>query len=150
MQELPCCRVCEKEHFYSCLFPRKGTEGDAVFLRASETLGRHTHVSLNPQNGMAADKCRWIVRTTSAWSKRGKSVTDEKILMTLILDEDMAVTDAPCTGATVIAQYTDRYYALTITAGGTCLLGSEGEPPVSIGIRNLLDLVKATRAETLQ
>jgi len=75
---------------------------------------------------------------------------DEKVVMTLIVDGDMAVSDVPCTGATVIAQYADHYYALTITAGGAFLLGSEGEPPVSIGIRDLLDLVRATRTETLQ
>jgi len=29
-------------------------------------------------------------------------MTDPKVMMTLILDNDMVVTDVPCTGATVI------------------------------------------------
>ncbi len=75
---------------------------------------------------------------------------DEKVLMTLILDKDMVITDAPCAGATLIAQYPDNYFALAITADGTCVLGLDGEPPVSIGITDLIDLFRAKSCECLQ
>jgi hypothetical protein len=77
-------------------------------------------------------------------------MTDEKVLMTLILDKDMIVTDAPCAGATLIAQYSGSYFSLAITAGGTYVLGLDGEPPVSIGITDLIDLFKAKSGENLQ
>ncbi len=77
-------------------------------------------------------------------------MADEKVLMTLILDKDMIVTDAPCAGATLIAQYPDSYFALAVTAGGTCVLGLDGEPSVSIGITDLIDLFKAKSGENLQ
>jgi hypothetical protein len=77
-------------------------------------------------------------------------MTDEKVLMTLILDKDMVVTDAPCTGATLIAQYPESYFALAITADGDCVMGFEGEPPVSIGIADLVDLFRAKSGESLQ
>ncbi|MGB6065137.1 MAG: hypothetical protein WBG50_10025 [Desulfomonilaceae bacterium] len=69
-------------------------------------------------------------------------MTDEKILATLILDKDMVVTDKPCTGATLIAQFPEGYFALTVTDSGKCAFGFEGAPTVSIGVRDLLDLVK--------
>jgi hypothetical protein len=75
---------------------------------------------------------------------------DAKVLMTLILDKDIVVTDAPCTGATLIAQYPDNYFAMAITADGDCVLGFEGEPPVSIGIADLIDLFRAKSVESLQ
>ncbi|MGO9117637.1 MAG: hypothetical protein ACLQPD_08500 [Desulfomonilaceae bacterium] len=58
-------------------------------------------------------------------------MADSKGLMPLILDKDMVVTDAPCAGATLIDQYTDGFFALVTTAGGTCVLGFEGEQPGS-------------------
>jgi hypothetical protein len=86
----------------------------------------------------------------SAQNKKGTSMTDEKVLMTLILDKDTVVADAPCAGATLIAQYPDGYFALAITAGGTCVFGLDGEPPVSIGITDLIDLFRVKSAESLQ
>ena len=68
---------------------------------------------------------------------------DEGILATLILDKDMVVTDKPCTGATLITQFPEGYFALTITDGGKFAFGFEGGQPVSIDVRDLLDLVKA-------
>jgi hypothetical protein len=68
---------------------------------------------------------------------------DEGILATLILDKDMVVTDKPCTGATLITLFPEGYFALTITDGGKCAFGFEGGQPVSIDVRELLDLVKA-------
>lgn len=67
---------------------------------------------------------------------------DEGILATLILDKDMVVTDEPCTGATLIARFPEGFFALTITDEGKCALGFEGGQPVSIDVRDLLDLVK--------
>ena len=69
-------------------------------------------------------------------------MTDDKILATLILDKDMVVSDKPCAGATLIAQFPEGYFALTVTDSGKCAFGFEGTPPVSIGVRDLLDLVK--------
>ncbi len=76
-------------------------------------------------------------------------MADDKALATLILDEEMVVNDAPFTGATLIAQYIDGYFALTITSDGACVLGSEGEQSVSIGMRDLLDLVRVDREHRL-
>jgi len=76
-------------------------------------------------------------------------MTDPKVTMTLILDNDMVVTDVPCTGATVVAQYADGYFALAITAEGTCVLGFEGEQPASVSMRDLVDLFATKPAETL-
>lgn len=70
---------------------------------------------------------------------------DEKVLMTLILDKDMVVTDAPCTGATMIAQYRDGHYILAIAADGTWVFGREGEQPLSIDVHDLLHLLQAKR-----
>jgi len=67
---------------------------------------------------------------------------DETILATLILDKLTAVSDETCASATLIAQYSEGYFALTITAGGSLVLGFEGEPPTSIGLKDLRDLVK--------
>jgi hypothetical protein len=67
---------------------------------------------------------------------------DEGLLATLILDKDMVVTDKPCTGATLIARFPEGFFALTITDEGKCALGFEGGQPVSIDVRDLLDLVK--------
>ncbi len=67
---------------------------------------------------------------------------DEGLLATLILDKDMVVTDKPCTGATLIARFPKGFFALTITDEGKCALGFEGGQPVSIDVRDLLDLVK--------
>lgn len=75
---------------------------------------------------------------------------DEKVLMTLILDKDMVITDAPCTGATLIAQYPGSYFALAITSGGDCVLGFEGESPVTIGLADLIDLFRTKSRESLQ
>jgi len=75
---------------------------------------------------------------------------DEGILATLILDKDMVVTDKPCTGATLIAQFPEGYFALTITDGGKCALGFEGGHPVSISMRDLLDLVQVKSDQMLQ
>jgi hypothetical protein len=75
---------------------------------------------------------------------------DEGILATLILDKDMVVTDKPCTGATLIAQFPEGYFALTITDGGKCALGFEGAHPVSIDVRELLDLIKVKTDQMLQ
>jgi hypothetical protein len=85
------------------------------------------------------------------WAERrkGDDMADDKALATLILDEEMVVNDAPFTGATLIAQYTDGYFALTITSDGACVLGSEGEQSVSIGVHDLLDLVRADREHRL-
>ena len=77
-------------------------------------------------------------------------MTDEKVSMTLILDKDMVVTDAPCTSATLIAQYSDGFFACAVTAGGTWVFGREGAQPVSIGISDLLGLLQAKRAGELQ
>ena len=68
---------------------------------------------------------------------------DEKVLMSLILDKDIVVTGAPCTGATLIAQYEDEYFALAVTADGTWVFGRDGEPPLSIGVNDLLNLLQA-------
>ncbi len=87
---------------------------------------------------------------TAAYEKgRGDKMADNKALATLILDEEMIVNDAPFTGATLIAQYTDGYFALTITSDGACVLGSEGENSVSIGMHELLDLVRTDREHSL-
>lgn len=75
---------------------------------------------------------------------------EEKIRMSLILDRDMVVTDAPCTGATLIAQYSDRYVALAVTAEGTWVFGCEGEQPLSIRVNDLLTLLQAKTAAELQ
>jgi hypothetical protein len=75
---------------------------------------------------------------------------DEGILATLILDKDMVVTDKPCTGATLITQFPEGYFALTITEGGKCALGFEGAQPVSIDVSDLLDLVKVKTDQMLQ
>jgi len=76
-------------------------------------------------------------------------MNDEQVLMTLVLDKDMVVTDAPCTGATLIAQYNDGYFAFAINSGNTCVFGFEGEQPVSIDIHELLEMLKPKRAEML-
>ncbi len=68
---------------------------------------------------------------------------DEKVLMSLILDKDMVVTDAPCTGATLIVQYKDEYFALAVTADGTWVFGRDGEQPFSIDVNDLLNLLQA-------
>jgi len=44
---------------------------------------------------------------------------DETVLMTLILDKDAVVTDAPCANATLIAQYSDGFFACSVTGNGT-------------------------------
>jgi hypothetical protein len=75
---------------------------------------------------------------------------DEKVLMTLILDKDMVVTDAPCTGATLIAQYSSGYFVCAVTAGGTWVFGREGEQPVSICIVDLLHLLQTKCDADLQ
>jgi hypothetical protein len=72
---------------------------------------------------------------------------DEGILATLILDKDMVVTDKPCTGATLITQFPEGYFALTITDEGKLALGFEGGQPVSIDVRDLFDLVKVKKLE---
>ncbi len=77
-------------------------------------------------------------------------MNDEQVLMTLVLDKDLVVTDAPCTGATLIAQYADRYFAFAINSGNnTCVFGFEGEEPVSIAIDKLVEILKPKRAEML-
>jgi hypothetical protein len=76
-------------------------------------------------------------------------MNDEQVLMTLVLDKDLAVTDAPCAAATLIAQYTDGYFAFAINSGNTCVFGFEGEQPVTIDIRELIEMLKPKRAETL-
>ena len=76
-------------------------------------------------------------------------MTNDKILATLIVDKEMIVTDIPCTGATLIAQFPDRYLVLALAADRTCTLGFEGEPPVTIGMNELRDLIKARRNEAL-
>jgi hypothetical protein len=76
-------------------------------------------------------------------------MTDDKILATLIVDKEMVATDLPCTGLTLIAQYADRYVVLALAADHTCTLGFEGEPPVTIGMNELLELIKAKRDEGL-
>jgi hypothetical protein len=81
---------------------------------------------------------------------KGNVVMDETVLMSLILDKDMVVTDAPCAGATLIAQYSDGYVALAVTAGGTWVFGREGGQPISIGISDLLKMLEAKRENDLQ
>lgn len=76
-------------------------------------------------------------------------MTDEKVFMSLILDKDMVVTDAPCTGATLIAQYGAGYFAVAVTAGGTCVFGLDGGEPLSIGVIDLVNLLRAKRDESL-
>jgi len=76
-------------------------------------------------------------------------VTEEKILMSLILDKDMVVTDAPCTGATLIAQYGTGYFAVAVTAGGTCVFGLDGGEPLSIDVSDLLNLLRVKHDEKL-
>jgi hypothetical protein len=71
------------------------------------------------------------------------------VSMTLILDKDMVITDIPCTSATLIAQYPERYFALAITAQGKCVLGFEGERQVSLDMQDLLDLFRKKSAENL-
>jgi len=71
------------------------------------------------------------------------------VLMTLILDKDMVVTDVPCASATLIAQYAERYFALAVTAEGTCVLGFEGEHQVSLNMQDLLDLFKEKNSDNL-
>jgi hypothetical protein len=77
-------------------------------------------------------------------------VTDSKVLMTFILDKDVVVTDVPCTGATLIAQYGEHYFAFAISAQGTCVLGFEGEHHVSVSMRDLVDLFREKCAGNLQ
>jgi hypothetical protein len=72
------------------------------------------------------------------------------VLMTLILDKDIVVTDVPCASATLIAQYAERYFAFAITAEGTCVLGLDGEHHVSVSMHDLLDMFKAKCTDTLQ
>ncbi len=72
-------------------------------------------------------------------------MADEQMLTTLILDKHTAVADEPCSNATLIAQYSDGYFALTITSEGELVLGFEGESPTSIPVRDLRELVKATQ-----
>jgi hypothetical protein len=67
---------------------------------------------------------------------------DDTVLMTLILDKDTVVTDAPCANATLIAQYADGFFACAVTGDGTWVFGREGREPVSIGIDDLLDLLQ--------
>ena len=89
--------------------------------------------------------------TMIIYGKKGaRSMNDEQVLMTLVLDKDLVVTDAPCTGATLIAQYNDGYFAFAINSGNTCVFGFEGEQPVSIDIHELLEMLKPKRAEMLQ
>ena len=76
-------------------------------------------------------------------------MNDKQVSMTLVLDKDMVVTDVPCTGATLIAQYTDGYFASAIGSNNTCVFGFEGEQPVSIDIHELVELLKPKRAEIL-
>jgi hypothetical protein len=75
---------------------------------------------------------------------------DDKVFMTLILDKEMVVTDKPCDGATLIAQYTKGYFAFAVTADGTCVLGFEGEEHVSLTMHQLHELFKAKRGEMRQ
>jgi hypothetical protein len=72
-------------------------------------------------------------------------MADEQMLTTLILDKRAAVSHEPCSSATLIAQYPDGYFALTITSEGELVLGFEGESPTSIPVRDLRELVKATQ-----
>jgi hypothetical protein len=72
---------------------------------------------------------------------------DDKVFMTLILDREMVVTDQPCDGATLIAQYGHGYFAFAVTADGTCVLGFEGEEHVSLNMQQLRDLFKAKQDE---
>ena len=76
-------------------------------------------------------------------------MNDEQVLMTLVLDKDMVVTDVPCTGATLIAQYNDGYFAFAIGSNNTCVFGFEGEQPVSLDIHELLELLKPKKTEML-
>ncbi len=77
-------------------------------------------------------------------------MSDEQVLMTLVLDKDLVVTDAPCAAATLIAQYTDGYFAFAINSGNnTCVFGFEGEQPVSIDIHELLEMLKPKNADML-
>jgi len=76
-------------------------------------------------------------------------MNDKQVSMTLVLDKDMVVTDVPCTGATLIAQYTDGYFAFAINSGNTCVFGFEGEQPVSIDIHELVELLRPKSAEIL-
>jgi hypothetical protein len=74
-------------------------------------------------------------------------MANDRISMTLLLDENMVVTDAPCSDATLISQYTDGLFALTITAEGTCVLGFDGEQHISVNIRDLVDLLLNGRCD---
>jgi hypothetical protein len=71
------------------------------------------------------------------------------MMTTLILDEEMPVVNASCDSAMLIAEYPNGYIALTLTAGGTIVVGSEREQPVSIDVHDLLKLMKDTRGQKL-
>jgi hypothetical protein len=91
---------------------------------------------------------------TSAFSQeqefKEKNMNPSEVFMTLILDKDMVVTDVPCSSATLIAQYPERYFAFAITAQGTCILGFEGEHHVSVSVHDLVDLFREKCAGNLQ
>ncbi|MBI5251558.1 MAG: hypothetical protein HY912_18870 [Desulfomonile tiedjei] len=81
---------------------------------------------------------------------KATDMADEMISTTFILDEHTVVADEPCSSATLIAQFSDGYFALTITSGGSLVLGFEGESPTSIRMRDLHDLVRLKQGDTLQ
>jgi hypothetical protein len=81
---------------------------------------------------------------------KDNTMKTSNVSMTLILDKDMVITDIPCTSATLIAQYPERYFALAITAQGKCVLGFEGERQVSLNMQDLVDLFREKSADTLQ
>jgi hypothetical protein len=73
----------------------------------------------------------------------------DKVLMSLIIDKDMVVADAPCTGATLIAEYDDGFFAFAIS-GEKCVFGFEGKNHVAIDIHELIDLLAPRNRDTLQ
>jgi hypothetical protein len=73
----------------------------------------------------------------------------DNVLMSLIIDKDMVVADAPCTGATLIAKYDDGFFAFAIS-GDKCVFGFEGKKHVVIDIHELIDLFTTKNREMLQ
>jgi hypothetical protein len=109
-------------------------------LRASLILRGVPSSALVPETGAG---------NPMSGQSKGSSMNDDKVLMTLILDKEMVVTDEPCDGATLIAQYADGYFAFAITADGTCVLGFEGEDQVSLNLSQLHDLFRAKQSKML-
>ena len=72
----------------------------------------------------------------------------DKVLMSLIIDKDMVVADAPCTGATPIAKYDEGFFAFAIS-GEQCVFGFEGQKHFAIDIHELIDLFANKNAESL-